>query len=145
MVIFSQIFYQFDLYVGRFIRGSTYTRVYTVLCNMLINFSHRYLCKLLKSLPWLTNKNPWQKIIKLLKHGKKWKQFFSHVLLGLIRQLFDNEVTLQHMQGCIFWPQGGGKRHFLEFGEENRPLETKKKLRIEKKLKNFIEVFQFLI
>ncbi len=35
-------------------------------------------------------------------------------------------------QGCIFWPfppplEGGEKkRHFLEFGEENRPLEKKK-------------------
>jgi hypothetical protein len=45
-------------------------------------------------------------------------------------------VFKKKSQGCIFWPfpplqGGGGKRHFLEFGEENSPLE-KKKLRSKK-------------
>jgi hypothetical protein len=35
------------------------------------------------------------------------------------------------------WRGGGGKRHFLEFGEENRPREKKKFLR-SKKISNYI-------
>ncbi len=38
------------------------------------------------------------------------------------------------------WRGGGKKRHFLEFGEENRPLE-KKKFQNKKKLKIFLKTF----
>ena len=39
-----------------------------IACNFLIIFSHRYLCKLFKSLPWLAIRNPWPKVVKLLQH-----------------------------------------------------------------------------
>jgi hypothetical protein len=45
-------------------------------------------------------------------------------------------LFLHLIQGCIFWPfstlSGREDRHFLKFGEENRPR-TEKNLIVEKK------------